>query len=223
MNDPSGVMGKVRRALGRSAPLASAPTPPAIEDKITRLAFADGRLPELFTARATANKMHVETIGSSALLPRLVELLHGTKAKRIALAESELLERLGIAAGLREAGFEIAVWPQMTLDALYDFDCAVTDIYKAVAETGSLVMRSSPKHGRALSLVPPMHVAIVEAADFLPDLIDLFALLRGQGNSAGITIISGPSKTADIELNLVTGVHGPGDVRICILGEDAAT
>jgi len=217
MNDPSGVMNKVRRALGRSEPLASAPTPPAIEDKITRLAFADGRLPELFTARATANKMHVQMTEPTALLPRLIALLQTSTARRIAVPESESLDRLGIPAGLREAGFEVARWTEVTLDELYDFDCAVTDVYKAVAETGSLVMRSSPKHGRALSLVPPMHVAIVERGNFLPDLIDLFALLRKEGNSAGITIISGPSKTADIELNLVTGVHGPGDVQVFVL------
>jgi L-lactate dehydrogenase complex protein LldG len=218
MNDPSGVMSKVRRALGRNEPLTAAPIPPAIADKITRLAFADGRLPELFAARATANKMHVDTVPTSELLSRIVALLQNHKARRIAVPDSESLDRLGIPTGLCEAGLEVARWNEMTLDALYDFDCAVTDIYKAVAETGSLVMRSSPKHGRALSLVPPMHIAIVEAGNFLPDLIDLFALLREEGNSAGITIISGPSKTADIELNLVTGVHGPGEVQVFIVG-----
>lgn len=217
MNDASGVMDKVRKALGRSVPLTSAPTPPAIEDKITRLAFPDGRLPELFAARATASKMHVETIEPAALNARLIEFLRGNNIHRIAVPQSELLEKLGVTVALREGGFEVAAWPDMTLDALYDFDCAVTDVYKAVAETGSLIVRSSPQHGRALSLVPAMHVAIVQAANFLPDLIDLFALLSHEGNSAGITIISGPSKTADIELNLVTGVHGPGYVQVFVL------
>ena len=142
MNDPSGVMSKVRRALGRSGPLTTAPVPPAIADKITRLAFADGRLPELFAARAAANKMHVDTVEAGALLLRLVALLQTSKARRIAVPESEVLDRLGISTGLHEAGFEVARWPQMTLDALYDFDCAITDVYKAVAETGSLVMRA---------------------------------------------------------------------------------
>ena len=64
--------------------------------------------------------------------------------------------------------------------------------------------------------MPPMHVAIVEPGNLLPDLIDLF-VYREEGNSAGITIISGPSKTADIELNLVTGVHGPGEVQVFIV------
>ncbi len=217
MNDASGVMAKVRKALGRGEPLSVAPIPPAIEDKITRLAFADARLSELFTARATANKMHVDAVEPSTLPARLIELLRSRAVRRVAVPRSELLEKLGVPAALREGGFEVAAWPDMTLDALYDFDCAVTDVYKAVAETGSLIMRSSPDHGRALSLVPPTHVAIVEAANFLPDLVDLFALLTHDGNSAGITIISGPSKTADIELNLVTGVHGPGFVQVFVL------
>jgi L-lactate dehydrogenase complex protein LldG len=217
INDSAGVMTKVRQALGRSAPLTAAPVPPELTDNVIRLAAATVNLAELFTARAIACKMGVETVDFVALPGRVVEFLHLRKVRRIALPQSDLLEKLGIGSALTAAGLEVRTWPQMTLDALYDVDGAVTDVFKAVAETGSLVVRSSPTHGRALSLVPMVHVAIVERANFLADLVDLFALLTAENNSSGITIITGPSKTADIEMNLVTGVHGPGVVQIFIV------
>jgi L-lactate utilization protein LutC len=217
MNDSAEVMTKVRRALGRSAPLAVAPVPPALPENVIRLTAASANLVELFTTRATACKMSVEVIGPAALPGRLVEFLRSRNVRRLALPKSDLLDRLGIGNALVNAGFDVATWPQMTLDALYDVDGAVTDVFKAIAETGSLVVRSSPAHGRSLSLVPLVHVAIVEKANLLPDLVDLFSLLTAENDTSGITIITGPSKTADIELNLVTGVHGPGVVQIFVV------
>jgi len=217
MNDAAGVMNAVRRALGRTAPMQSPPIPPAIADAVARLVNTDKELPQLFATRAMGNKMGVEFVTAEVLHARLIDFIRSTNSRRLALPDSEFLQKLGVADALRAAGFEVTLWPQMTLDALYDFDCAVTDVYRAVAETGSLVMRSSPQHGRALSLVPAVHVAILEPANFLPDLVDLFNLLRREPSGPGITIISGPSKTADIEMNLVTGVHGPGTVQALIV------
>ncbi len=71
--------------------------------------------------------------------------------------------------------------------------------YAAVAETGSLVIRPNPGHGRALSLVPPLHVAIVDPSNIVPDLIDLMDKIAGEPYAPNITLITGPSKTADIE------------------------
>jgi len=62
----------------------------------------------------------------------------------------------------------------MTADEAYDFDCGVTEVDYAVAETGSVVIRHRPEHGRLLSLVPFVHVAVVDPKQLVPDLIDLF-------------------------------------------------
>jgi L-lactate dehydrogenase complex protein LldG len=126
------------------------------------------------------------------------------------------LERLNVVKGLGAMGFEARVWTEMTLDELYEYDCGVTDVYAAVAETGSLVVRSSADHGRALSLVPAVYVAIVEPKNLLADLVDLFEKM-GRDGGGGATIITGPSKTADIEMDLVVGVHGPGKVQVFML------
>jgi L-lactate utilization protein LutC len=63
-----------------------------------------------------------------------------------------------------------------------------------------------------------VHVAIIQPKNFLPDMIDLFEKLSAEGTGSGVTMIAGPSKTADIELNVVTGVHGPNIVKAYILG-----
>ena len=100
---------------------------------------------------------------------------------------------------------------------MYEIDCVITDVYCAVAEVGGMVMRASAEHGRAVSLIPPVHVAIIEPAKVVGDLIDLFEKLGKAAAASATTIITGPSKTADIEMNIVTGVHGPGDVQAFIL------
>ena len=108
-------------------------------------------------------------------------------------------------------------WREMTADEAYDFDAGLTEVDYAVAETGTLVIRHRPEQGRLFSLVPFVHVAIVQPKQFVPDLIDLFEILAKEGSGSGVTMISGPSKTADIEMNTVTGVHGPNVVKAFLL------
>src|SRR5437868_5651748 len=75
----------------------------------------------------------------------------------------------------KPAGIEAHTWDEITLDELYNkFDCGITDVTYAVAETGTLVIRPTAQHGRGLTLVPMYHIAIVEPRQILPDLLDLF-------------------------------------------------
>ena len=98
-------------------------------------------------------------------------------------------------------------------------DCGITDVEYAIAETGSLVIRPHAGNGRGLSLVPMIHVAIVEPKNILPDLADLMEKLAEKERSrANVILIAGPSKTADIEMNVVTGVHGPNVVQVLVVG-----
>src|SRR5436309_8170387 len=100
---------------------------------------------------------------------------------------------------------------------MYEFDCAVTDVDYAVAESGTLVIKPSPRQGRSMSLVPMYHIALVEQHQILPDMVDLFEKLAADPDRSNVILISGPSKTADIEMNVVTGVHGPNVVHAFIL------
>ena len=92
----------------------------------------------------------------------------------------------------------------------------------AIAETGSVVLLPRRGVSRLVSLLPPVHVAVVRRGEVLPGLDELFALQRLdhiEGDLGSyLNIITGPSRSADIEYTLVTGVHGPGEVHMVLLG-----
>ncbi|WP_425619227.1 lactate utilization protein C [Anatilimnocola sp. NA78] len=99
-------------------------------------------------------------------------------------------------------------------------DIGITSVDVAIAETGTLLMCHRPTQERVASLLPPMHVAVIEQNQIVPDLLDAFNILHERGVQnlpSNITLITGPSKTGDIELQLTTGVHGPGKWRVIII------
>jgi L-lactate dehydrogenase complex protein LldG len=72
-----------------------------------------------------------------------------------------------------------------------------------------------------LSLLPPCHIAVIDSSRIVPSLDDVLRLrpMPGDGSSAMI-VITGPSRTADIEMRLVRGVHGPGEIHVIIIDSD---
>jgi L-lactate dehydrogenase complex protein LldG len=220
MSEGESVIDRVRKALGRAGqpPASAPPIPPPLPEHIVRLVHADIGLPELFAKRAAVQNMLVELVSPDEVPAKLVAFLRERKIRRVALAQSRLFEQLDIYPTLEAAGeFESRRWPQMTLDEMYDFDGGVTDVTYAVAETGTLVIVTDANNGRGLSLVPMTHVAIVEPKNLLPDLVDLFERLGSNYPGRHAVMISGPSKTADIEMNVVTGVHGPNIVKAFVI------
>jgi L-lactate utilization protein LutC len=95
-------------------------------------------------------------------------------------------------------------------------DAAVSKALFALADTGSVVLAASPEEPRARSLLPFTHWTLVERDLILPGLADLFSRLESDLPSA-LAIVTGPSRSADIEQRLAVGVHGPGDVHVLIL------
>src|SRR5581483_284235 len=99
----SEVIERVRRALGRSAPLKTAPVPPVIEEPITRLVHSEIGLPELWARTAELNKIHVETVYVDALAEKLIEFLKSKNVKRVMMPVSALLEKVGVRPALQSA------------------------------------------------------------------------------------------------------------------------
>ena len=103
-------------------------------------------------------------------------------------------------------------------------DLGITGADYAVAETGSVVILPRPGLSRLVSLVPPLHIAIVQPQDVVATLDDVFLFRRLEYHRSGgdpdryLNFITGPSRTADIEQQLVVGVHGPKEVHLIILG-----
>jgi L-lactate dehydrogenase complex protein LldG len=100
----------------------------------------------------------------------------------------------------------------------------ITGADYAVAETGSVVILPRKGLSRLVSLVPPVHIALVRAREIVESLDDVFLLRRldyyqnGGDMGSYLNFISGPSRTADIEQTLVVGVHGPKEVHLVLLG-----
>ena len=134
-------------------------------------------------------------------------------------------------ATLRATGEEVAVKVQRpgvaaTLardddaDGLFDCDVGITDVDCAIADSGSLVISTIGRMRNAW-ITPPIHLAIVFESQILADLVDLFERRNECTTAASTTIITGPSKTADIEGVLVTGVHGPAYVEIVLVADES--
>lgn len=108
-------------------------------------------------------------------------------------------------------------------EALFGIDAAVTGTEGAVADTGALILWPGPAEPRLMSLVPPIHIAVLRASRIYDTFSDAIA---GENWAARMPtnalLISGPSKTADIEMTLAFGVHGPKELIVLII-EDRRT
>jgi len=135
-------------------------------------------------------------------------------AERIASSNAPLLARL--AREIVECA-EVTVAPSAA--ELFDYDVGLTTAQAAIAETGTLVLESDSENHRLVSLVPPVHIAIVNAKDICLTIGDALKLVRSRevaDMSRTITFITGPSRTADIELTLTVGVHGPRELYVIV-------
>src|SRR4051794_5419030 len=129
---------------------------------------------------------------------------------RIAISDAPLIPSLLKRASL--SGVEIETTP-VAAD-LFGFDIGVSTAQAAIAETGTLVLDSESERHRLISLVPPVHLAIVDAGSICQTLGEALSALRTSQLSRLVTFITGPSRTADIELTLAIGVHGPKELVV---------
>jgi L-lactate dehydrogenase complex protein LldG len=103
-------------------------------------------------------------------------------------------------------------------DAFDGLAAAVTGVAAAIVETGSLALFYGPGAGRLSSLVVPVHVAVVERAQLLPTLDDFLARVRGHlGPRSAAVLVTGPSRSADIEQVITVGVHGPKELHVVFI------
>jgi len=110
---------------------------------------------------------------------------------------------------------DIEEWKQ---ELFQDIDAGITSTFGAIAETGSLILWPNHEEPRLMSLVPPMHIAVLKADDIYVSFAEAIDKQQwGNYMPANALLISGPSKTADIEQTLVYGVHGPRQLIVLIL------
>jgi L-lactate utilization protein LutC len=91
----------------------------------------------------------------------------------------------------------------------------VSQALYGLADTGSVVLAASPEEPRSRSLLPAVHISLLAEDRILPGLAELFEAV-GDALPSALAIVTGPSRSADIEQHLVVGVHGPGEVHVVL-------
>jgi L-lactate utilization protein LutC len=109
---------------------------------------------------------------------------------------------------LREAGIAITHEPDPLILV------GVTKALCGLADTGSVLVADGDGHPLEASLLPEVHLAVLRAFDILPSLEDAIHLM---GKASSAAVITGPSRTGDIEMTLTIGVHGPGEVHVFLV------
>lgn len=144
------------------------------------------------------------------------------QAQKVVAWHSPLLEKLGLASLLAEDDIELITDADCADKAAFIREAAeaglgITTVDYALADSGTLCVLAGKNQPRTASLLPPIHIAILRPEQIVRGLDDLFALLpTGDELSSAVTLITGPSRTADIELTLVVGVHGPQRLHVIL-------
>jgi L-lactate utilization protein LutC len=202
------ILHKIRTALGRGAGQAVADPPPA------RI-----RIPEAaIEARIASLLERVRALAAEAAAtadPRTF-VANAIAGKTAIASNAPFLTECGVTnlPGVRSGVTDREELRELCATA----DVGITSADYALADTGALILLSSPQEARMISLLPPAHIAIVPRARILTGLDELFSLLPNPAEStSSMVLITGPSRTADIEQILVRGVHGPGVLSVVVV------
>jgi L-lactate dehydrogenase complex protein LldG len=199
------ILERVREALGRRAG-----TPPAAIPATARIvprtpAAPDAEIEQFLTEVRKLSGVAQRLAGRDALAGALAELVRIEAVKRATLWSTPELTAWDVAGTLRALGVEL-VSPQAGKRAVAQCELGVTGADGVLPETGTLVLRSDAQRPRVVSLLPRVHLAIFAPSALRADLHQVFAEAK---DSSYAVLVTGPSRTADIELTLTLGVHGP--------------
>ena len=210
------VMSAIRRALRRTSAKEPAPTeipgrPQGLDSTVERTHAFRTRL------ESVNGEVHLVR-DKDAARDLLMELVERRGWKDIAVSGAPLVTHA--TSNLKADLFE----GSQDRDRLAHCDLGITAVQHAIAETGTLVLFSHAESHRLTSLLPPVHIALVEQSQIVAGLGDALALAHGADGGEPpplVTFITGPSRTGDIELTMVTGVHGPRELIVILIAPDS--
>jgi len=210
------VLAQIRQSLGRGA-ASTAPITP-LPGSGPRPAF-DGDLVERFAAKMLEKSATLER------LPRLAEVGPALARFVAAVAAGPKLRVSRALSSSLSSSLSSLTWPaELTVEygaAVREDQTSVTPCFAAVAESGGIVTLSGPDTPSTLNFVPDNHVVVVHATQVLRHFEDVWAQWRAsaQPMPRTINIISGPSRTADIEQTIQLGAHGPRRLHILLIAD----
>ncbi|MHB1654201.1 MAG: LutC/YkgG family protein [Desulfitobacteriaceae bacterium] len=149
----------------------------------------------------------------------LVKLLLEKQVSSIALVESPLTQGGNFIEQLQGAGMTVFIDNYRT--ATPQVNAGITQLNWAIAELGTLVQIGTDVDQRLASMLPPIHVALIQTSKLLPTLMETLATIHSLPEIPGfVGFITGPSRTADIERVLTIGVHGPAQFIAVFVDEE---
>jgi L-lactate dehydrogenase complex protein LldG len=224
MSERENILGRIREALKVTAPV------PGAHGKVVAVSEKEAarHIPDWLPAVGAGFEEYVKLFQKNSVeLKTDFHLVDTEKALTAALAriaEEEGWRKVGTHHGdLTDAACEALKLPVCLTDLGYDLndlescDAGISQCDALIAQTGSVLVSSPSAGGRALSVLPPHHVVLARRGQLLPDLPAAFALLRsnyGLNYPSFISLITGPSRTGDIERILVLGAHGPKKLTV---------
>lgn len=194
------ILARVRSALDGVEPAGPLPAPPTVTPV--------GDLVGLFVERVEDYRAVVTRCGPDEVGATVAAALAGGRA--VVPSDLGIDVANAVVDGPSDTGQGLSA---AELDGI---DAVVTRARVGIAETGTIVLDHQPDQGRrAISLVPDLHVCVVDVGQVVADVPDAVALLDP---TRPLTWISGPSATSDIELDRVEGVHGPRTLHVVVVG-----
>ena len=166
------------------------------EEPVNIPTFKPSNLINQFTTELTALSGHVHPTNNPT--QSIIEYLISNNVKRIYLQPNVLDESL-----LRQSNIDFTHNPDPTLTV------GVTKAWVGLADTGSVLEADEELHG---SLLPEIHITVLKSENILPSLADAIAMTKDKN----AVFITGPSRTADIEMTLTIGVHGPKEIHVFV-------
>ena len=195
------ILNRVNSALSNAArkPMPALPREPSVPGDV------DAYIAATLAAIESVSGKTRRVKSTRELQNALAELVGAEHVKKAMVWNNRDLQELGIAELLAQLDVEI-VSPRADKHALAQCDLGVTGADAVLPQTGTLALRTTPEQAEVVSLLPRVHLAIFRPTALRADLAQMLAQIR---ESQHAVLITGPSRTADIEKTLAIGVHGP--------------
>jgi len=214
--------GAVVPPLPRLAPASAAPDRRVLAAGFAREAGTVGTIVHEVEGLGAAISAVAAVLAATATSPRVVAwptpLARTVATAAVAAtpgASLRIVDDAATAPG--DVADDLAAVRAATTDVVAAADVGITEAEYLVADSGTLVLRAAGR-ARGVSLLPPVHVAVVACDRLVADLGAALAHLRATGaRDSCVTLVTGPSRTADIEKKLVVGVHGPCTLHVVLL------
>lgn len=220
------ILAKIKSALKRdgqpASPLSESNPTPQIDRRVEPQSELANRFE--FELTRIGGRFHVART-ARAVCDYIENLVSIKQAKIIIGWNAPVISETGLAARLESSDVRFLSNDSKRSETEFtnkaiEAGIGITAVDYALADTGTLVLITGAGRARSASLLPPVHVAILEPQQIIAGLDELIPRLNtsaGRNLASAVTFITGPSRTADIELTLVVGVHGPQELHVILL------